>query len=255
LLDDESLIIGSGDENMYKVSTDRTIPGHQRVIWSFTPTLPPVEGQLVSWWEGSPNVGPDGGSFIGKKQAGPDGVIYQGNTGGAAYAVNPDGSQKWAHQAENAVWTVPAMDDSGVTFWGSVDTRIFALNPDGSQKWQRTTLGYVTSSPALDTKGTLYAGSFDGTLYALDSTTGDLKWDFKTGDHIYSSPALIEREGDLQQIVVGSADGLLYSFNPDGNLLWTYDTGAPIRSSPVVRQPPVAGGPPIVYVGAANGHL
>ena len=242
LLDDESLIIGSGDENMYKVSTDRTIPGHQRVIWSFTPTLPPVEGQLVSWWEGSPNVGPDG-------------VIYQGNTGGAAYAVNPDGSQKWAHQAENAVWTVPAMDDSGVTFWGSVDTRIFALNPDGSQKWQRTTLGYVTSSPALDTQGTLYAGSFDGTLYALDSTTGDVKWDFKTGDHIYSSPALIEKDGDLQQIVVGSTDGLLYSLDPDGNLLWTYDTGAPIRSSPVVGQPPVAGGPPIVYVGAANGHL
>ncbi len=242
LLDDESLIIGSGDENMYKVSTDRTIPGHQRVIWSFKPTLPPVEGQLVSWWEGSPNIGPDG-------------VIYQGNTGGAAYAVNPDGSQKWAHQAENAVWTVPAMDDSGVTFWGSVDTRIFALNPDGSQKWQRTTLGYVTSSPALDTKGTLYAGSFDGTLYALDATTGDVTWDFKTGDHIYSSPALIEKDGDLQQIVVGSTDGLMYSLDPSGNLLWTYDTGAPIRSSPVVGQPPVAGGPPIVYVGAANGHL
>ncbi|HNE87838.1 MAG TPA: PQQ-binding-like beta-propeller repeat protein, partial [Actinomycetota bacterium] len=132
LLDDDTLIIGSGDENMYKVSTDPAIPSHQRVVWTFKPTLPTVEGQLVNWWEGSPNVGPDG-------------VIYQGNTGGGAYAVNPDGTEKWAYQAQNSVWTVPSMDDSGTTFWGSVDLRLFALNADGTQKWQRTTLGYVTS--------------------------------------------------------------------------------------------------------------
>jgi len=243
LLDDRSLIIGSGDENMYKVSTDPAIPSHQRVVWTFKPTLPPVEGaQLVSWWEGSPNVGPDG-------------VIYQGNTGGGAYAVEPDGSQKWAYQAQNAVWTVPAMDDSGVTYWGSVDLRMFALNPDGSQKWQRTTLGYVTSSPALGPDGTLYAGSFDGTMYALDSSDGSVKWKLQTGDHIYASPALVESNGQLQQIIIGSTDGLLYSVDPDGNLLWTYDTGAPIRSSPVVGQAPVPGGTPIVYVGAANGRV
>ncbi len=242
LLDDQSLIIGSGDEKMYKVSTDPAIPAHQRTIWTFSPTLPTVEGQLVSWWEGSPNVGPDG-------------VIYQGNTGGGAYAVNPDGTQKWAYQAQNAVWTVPAMDGSGTTFWGSVDQRLFALNPDGTQKWQRTTLGYVTSSPALDTNGTLYAGSFDGTLYALDSATGSVKWKVETGDHIYSSPALLERNDALEQIIIGSTDGLLYSVNPDGDILWTYDTGAPVRSSPVIGQAPVPGGSPIVYAGAANGHI
>ncbi|MCU0299039.1 MAG: PQQ-binding-like beta-propeller repeat protein, partial [Candidatus Nanopelagicales bacterium] len=242
LLDDDSLIIGSGDEKMYKVSTDPAVPSHQREVWSFEPTLPPVEGQLVSWWEGSPNVGPDG-------------VIYQGNTGGGAYAVNPDGSQKWAYQAQNAVWTVPAMDDSGTTYWGSVDLRLFALNADGTQKWQRTTLGYVTSSPALGPDGTLYAGSFDGTMYALDSADGSVKWKLQTGDHIYASPALVENDGQLEQIIIGSTDGLLYSVNPDGELLWTYDTGAPIRSSPVVGQAPVAGGTPIVYAGAANGRV
>lgn len=242
LLDDQTLIIGSGDEKMYKLSTNRAIPSHQRVVWTFSPTLPTVEGQLVSWWEGSPNVGPDG-------------VIYQGNTGGGAYAVNPDGTQKWAFQADNAVWTVPAMDDSGVTFWGSVDQRLFALNPDGTQKWQRTTLGYVTSSPALDTAGTLYAGSFDGTLYALDSASGGVRWKLATGDHIYASPALLERNGRLEQIIIGSTDGLLYSVNPNGEVLWTYDTGAPIRSSPVIGQAPVPGGSPIVYVGSANGHV
>ena len=242
LLDDQTLIIGSGDEKMYKVSTDPAIPAHQRTVWTFSPTLPTVDGQLVNWWEGSPNVGPDG-------------VIYQGNTGGGAYAVNPDGSQKWAYQANNAVWTVPAMDDSGTTFWGSVDQRLFALSADGTQQWQRTTLGYVTSSPALDTAGTMYAGSFDGTLYALDTADGSVRWKLTTGDHIYASPALLESNGTLEQIIIGSTDGLLYSVSPDGDILWTYDTGAPIRSSPVIGQAPVPGGPPIVYVGAANGHV
>jgi hypothetical protein len=46
LLDDDTLIIGSGDENMYKVSTDPAIPSHQRVVWTFSPHCPPSR---VSW--------------------------------------------------------------------------------------------------------------------------------------------------------------------------------------------------------------
>lgn len=238
-----SLIVGSGDELMYKVRTDPQVPPKDRVQWTFSPTVPPVAGaQLVSWWEGSPNVGPDG-------------TIYQGNTGGAAYAVLPDGTQKWAYQAQNSVWTVPALDDSGTTFWGSVDLTAFALDPDGTQKWKRTTLGYITSSPALDTQGTLYLGSFDGNVYALDSANGSVRWQFPTGDHIYSSAALVESTaGTLEQIVIGSTDGVLYGLSPTGEQLWAYDTGAPIRSSPVIGQAP-DGGAPIAYVGSANGHL
>ena len=239
----QSLVIGSGDEKLYHVRTDPAVPADQRVLWTFKPTLPPVAGaQLVSWWEGSPNVGPDG-------------TIYDGNTGGAAYAINPDGQQKWVHQADNSVWTVPALDGSGVTYWGSVDQTVFALNSDGSSKWKRTTLGYVTSSPALDTSGTLYFGSFDGSVYALNSADGSVKWTFQTGDHIYSSPALVEdASGNLQQIIIGSTDGVLYSLRPDGTPNWTYDTGAPIRSSPAVGQAP-DGGAPIAYVGSSNGQL
>ena len=132
----------------------------------------------MPWWEGSPNVAPDG-------------TIYQGNTGGAAYAINPDGTAKWAHETGFSVWTPPRWTRAGVTYWGSLSTRVFALNPDGSQKWQRTTLGYVTSAPALDSGGRLFAGSFDGKVYALDSANGSPVWSFPTGDHIYSSPAIV----------------------------------------------------------------
>ncbi len=238
----ESLVVGSGDEILRRVRTDPEVPEDERVVWELA-ALPPAEGstQLVSWWEGSPNVGPDG-------------TIYQGNTGSQSYAITPDGQVKWATEAANAVWTVPVVDEASTTYWGSVDARIFALDAAGEQLWQRTTLGYVTSSPAMDTTGVLYQGSFDGTLYALDRTDGSVRWKYQTGDHIYSSPALVEdADGVLRQVVIGSTDGLLHSVTPDGTALWTYDTGAPIRSSPVVGRAP--DGRPLVYVGAANGQL
>ena len=238
----ESLVLGAGDEILRRVRTDPDVPESERVVWELT-ALPPAAGstQLVSWWEGSPNVGPDG-------------TIYQGNTGSQSYAITPDGQVKWATEAANAVWTVPVVDERSTTYWGSVDARIFALDAAGQQLWQRTTLGYVTSSPAMDTSGVLYQGSFDGTLYALDRADGSVRWKYRTGDHIYSSPALIEdADGDLEQVVIGSTDGLLHSVAPDGHMLWTYDTGAPIRSSPVVGRAP--DGRPVVYVGSANGQV
>lgn len=238
----ESLVFGSGDEVLRRVRTDPGLPPRERTVWELE-ALPVAEGspQLVSWWEGSPNVGPDG-------------TIYQGNTGSQAYAINPDGTIKWAVPAGDAVWTVPALDGQGNSYWGSVDTRVFALDPGGTQLWQRTTLGYVTSSPALSLAGTLYVGSFDGRLYALDRDSGSVRWSVETGDHIYASPALIESpDGVVEQIVIGSTDGVLYAVAPDGTVRWEFDTGAPIRSSPVVGRSPDGGW--TVYVGNAGGHV
>ena len=238
----ESLVFGSGDQVLRRVRTDPSVPAKDRTVWELD-ALPVATGspQLVSWWEGSPNVGNDG-------------TIYQGNTGSQSYAINPDGTIKWAVPAGDAVWTVPALDAQDTTYWGSVDARAFALDRDGQQVWQRTTLGYVTSSPALSTSGTLYLGSFDGRLYALNSADGSVQWTVETGDHIYSSPALVENsDGDVEQIIVGSTDGILYSVHPDGSVAWEFDTGAPIRSSPVVGRD--ADGNWIAYVGNAGGHV
>ena len=54
------------------------------------------------------------------------------------------------------------------------------------------------------------------------------------------------------QRVFGSTDGLLYSVSPEGSLQWSFDTGAPIRSSIAVGTGPDGQGH-IAYFGAANG--
>lgn len=228
--------IGSGDETLYQL---RTAPAaRRRVVWRYRATRKPATGQLVNWWEGNVAVALDG-SFV------------LGNTGGAMYALERDGRERWVHQTGNSVWTTPAVASDGTTYWGSVDRSFYALDKGGNQLWSTPTLGFVTSSPALSAdEATVYIGSFDGKLYALDARTGLTRWSFQTADHIYASPAL-SPDG---AITIASADGSVYRLSPEGTLLWRYDTGDPLRSSPVIGREP-AGDGEVVYVGSSDGRL
>ena len=226
-----TVTFGSGDEHIYRL---RSRSG--RTVWRYRATRKPAEGQLVNWWEGNVTMGPGG-------------VLYAGNTGGAEYALNPNGRLRWIHPTGNSVWSNAAIADDGSVYFGSLDLNIYALNARGRLKWKRGTLGFVTSSPAVGPKGTVYVGSFDGALHALDPRTGEDRWSYTTDDHIYASPALGENS-----VYVASADGSVYAFDLRGNLRWRYDTGDTIRSSPVLGRAPDGRGR-ILYVGSANGEL
>jgi outer membrane protein assembly factor BamB len=238
-----TVTIGSGDENLYHLSTNpRPLPRRRRVIWRYHATLKPATGQLVDWWEGDIAYGPDGN-------------LYAGNTGGVVYSFTPSGRLRWTFRAGNSVWTMPAFGPGGVSYYGSVDRSVFALGPTGSKLWGESTLGFVTSSPAIGSDGTIYVGSFDSKLYALDPQTGTPKWTFPTNDSIYSSPALGQNaQGQTDAIYVASTDGSVYALSPAGRLLWTYDTGEAIRSSPVLGAGPGGHGQ-ILYVGSSDGSL
>src|SRR5690242_284825 len=74
-------------------------------------------------------------------------------------------------------------------------------------------------------EGTVYVGSNDDNLYAIDAESGALRWKFKTGSRITSSP--------------GVADGLVYFGSFDGNFYavdartggerWKFSTGGERR--------------------------
>ena len=239
------VVVPSGDEHLYELRSDtKRMPHAERIIWSYyAKPAGTTPGQLVTWWEGN-------------AEPGPDGTIYAGNTGDAAYALHPDGTLKWVHRSFGPFWTDPAIAADGTTFWGSLDLFVHRLDAaGGNDVWRVPTLGFVISSPALSQGGTLYIGSFDSNLYAINSTSGRVLWEFPTGDHIYSSPALDEdANGNVRQIIVASTDGQVYAVSPAGRELWSYDTGDVIRSSPVLGMAP-DGMHRIVYVGAGNGTL
>ncbi len=233
----------SGDGFMYHLSTDGGVAtSKERVLWTFDAASLPGAG-YNNWWEGNVAVGYDG-------------TIYAGNTNWNYYAISPDGQVKWNYATGNNAWAIAAFDDDGTIYWSAMDTFVRAVAPDSKEKWRKRTLGFMAASAALAEDGTLYAGGFDSYFYALDARTGSKKWKFKTDDHIYSSAALLEDEaGATVGVYFGSTDGSLYCLSPTGEMRWRYDTGDPIRSSPVIGRMPEGEDGHIVYFGSGNGVL
>ncbi len=77
--------------------------------------------------------------------------------------------------------------------------------------------------------GKVFVGSNDGSLYAVDVKTGKGLWSFKTDAAVVSAPVVYEG-----RVYIGSKDGYLYALDPEkGTLLWKFKTKAKITSSAI----------------------
>ena len=100
-----------------------------------------------------------------------------GLTDNNLYAINPDGSKKWAFKTGDWVEPSPAIGSDGTIYIGSLDKNLYAINPDGSKKWAFETglsedrAWGVFSSPAIGSDGTIYVGSADSNLYAIKTSS------------------------------------------------------------------------------------
>lgn len=94
----------------------------------------------------------------------------------------------------------------------------------------------------------VFVGSSDGYLYALDLSTGVLRWKFETGAEVVSSPAVAGGT-----VYVGSHDYHLYAIDErTGRLKWKHKTGNAVRSSPSVSGDTVFAGSNDGYLYAVN---
>ncbi len=167
-----------------------------------------------------------------------DGTIYVGSNNNRVYAINPDGTRKWAFATGGIVVSSPAVGSDGTIYVGSNDNRVYAINPNGSQRWQFTTGGNVRSSPAIASDGTIFIGADDGILYAFDSaarTAGSPFPDVAAGEWATPNPVNPAAQFSLGRPAIGPApartiyvsdrDRTLFAVRPsDGAVLWTYDT-------------------------------
>jgi outer membrane protein assembly factor BamB len=231
-----TILVPSGDGYLYRL---RTRDGD--LVWRFDARVAPRDS-YNNWFEANVSLGPDG-------------TIYAGNTNFNYYAITPAGDLKWVYETGSNAWSAAAFSPDGSLTWGSCDTFFHHVSPEGRLLWRKRTLGFIAASVAVGSDGTLYAGAFDATFYALDPDIGKARWTFQTQDHIYGSAALLEENGETLAILFGAADGLLYALSPDGDLMWRFDTGAPIRSSPVIGRAPTGEPGQIVYFGNGDGIL
>ena len=186
---------------------------------------------------------------------GVDGTIYVGSSGlynsvqghfdCYLYALNSDGTQKWAFPA--SISSCPAIAADGTIYVGSNDGNLYAINPDGTKNWGFNFELAAPTSPAIGTDGTIYVGAFytgRGQGLCAVSPDGAVDWVFQTGS-VASSPA-IGTDGTIYTV---SQDGVLYAINADGSLQWNVGLQGIAISSPAV------GADGTIYVGSSDDSL
>ena len=178
------------------------------------------------------------------------GLLVLGESHGQVVAlVNSTGAQKWSFAAGGAVDGAVTVSQ-GVVYAGSTNHEVYSLNENtGAVIWNFTAGGSVTTSGVLLTQGGVGGetefifGAGDGNVYALEASTGTLNFAVD-----WKSP--IVGIGAIDGVVIGeTAKGAIDGLRGYTDLeVWTYSTGQPLASSPVI----VDG---TVFVTAENGNL
>ena len=131
------------------------------------------------------------------------------------------------------------------------NNQIFSQIPD--LNWKFETDGKILSS-AKFSDGLVYFGSNDHHFYAVESTTGSLKWKFKSKDIVKGAPII------LRDLVFFESGNIFYALQKSsGEIKWKYNPGDTLyhsqidkyddhRSEPILHND-------IIYVGGSNGHL
>jgi len=103
--------------------------------------------------------------------------------------------------------------------------------------------GDCISSSPAVVDDVVYFGSWDNHLYAVDATTGEEKWKFETANWVYSSPVVSDGV-----VYFGSYDKHLYAVDiKTGEERWKFQTEG------VPNSPAVVDG--VVYFGSDENHL
>jgi len=114
----------------------------------------------------------------------------------------------------------------------------------GARRLWRYRTGDDIFSSPAVAEGVVYIGSYDDNLYALDAKSGKLLWKYETGDHVCPSAAVAEGV-----VYIGSYDDNLYALDAtSGKLLWKYKTGDDVCSSAAVAEG-------VVYIGSYDDNL
>jgi outer membrane protein assembly factor BamB len=173
-----------------------------------------------------------------------DGTLYFGDFSGWLYALYPDGSLKWEHEAmAHITLEMPCIANNGIIYIGS-HARLQAWDHNGTCLWSIGVGGNIGSSPAVADDGTIYVGHMNNDMCAV-YPNGTIKWKYTTGSWIACDPT-IHPDGT---IVFGSSDTYIYALYPNGTLRWKYKTGEIVRGHASIDDQGV------IYMSCWDGYL
>ena len=206
----------------------------------------------------------------------------------AIYVLNSIGVEEWQYPIEDRLVLLlssPAIadidKDGGMEIVVGSSDGLYAVNSEGIEEWNYTSISWpiygLDSSPTIvdiddDGEIEIVIGSecpFDcylneGKLLVFNST-GYLEWNFTAGYSVFSSPAIVDIDGDGEiELIFGSrwynesnpldVYGVLHVLNSSGQVEWRYQTTDSIESSPAIADLDGDGKMEII-VGSDDGKL
>lgn len=142
---DGTVYVCASDSNLYALATDGTI----------THTWP------VGITYASPVIGADGTIYVTSSS---DGNVYGLNPNGTT-------EHTW-NIGNYAMFSAPVIGADGTIYAPSSSGHLFALNPDGTVRWAAPRIYAVFASPSIAPDGTLYMPNIDGRLLSIPGTGG-----------------------------------------------------------------------------------
>ncbi len=135
-----------------------------------------------------------------------DGTILIGCSNDSIYALNSDGTVKWADSVGGEVWATGALGADGTAYFQTADSMVMALRSDGTTAWTFPS-GGGNSAPVVGTDG-IYAVNQNGMVYAINPADGSQKWTYNLSVPSVQAPAI---DQNLNRLYVVSDAGALQS--------------------------------------------
>ncbi len=103
--------------------------------------------------------------------------------------------------------------------------QIVSLDSQGQTRWMAPAdTGGPRHAPRMGVEGTVYSTGYNGMLSAFDGKTGELKWQYETGETYNNQPDV----GPAGQVVVSTRRGQVVLLDCEGRATWEVDTGAQV---------------------------
>ena len=200
-----------------------------------------------------------------------EGNIYIGGADFSVSSFRPDGTLRWRFPTNGPVEGSPALSrDERTVYFGSGDRILYALTRNGTLRWTFPTSAPFSGSPSVGPNGEICIGDEAGWLYSLHPD-GSLLWRTRLPSRIRTTPSVsrealvtvmtdegklfrLDNEGTILWDVavaqaggegspavdvngvsyVGTPDGRLSAVSASGKLLWQFDTGDAVHSTPAI---------------------